>query len=185
MCDAASPFSLANVKDKASLIVVLDAAVSALEPSIKLAFRSPLKDKSITVSAGSLVKFIEAQGLEVKTLDFTALAAAAPAAAPKEKKALVEKKVVEKKDDDEKEGPKIGIEAKKDEDLPTWYQQVGSGYFWSHILRQLTPFYLRFYGDPRCWITMTFLAATLFVRGPTRSGSRSKVRLKSKFSIAT
>lgn len=122
----ASPFGLLNVKDKAGLKVVLDAAISALDPATKLAFRSPAKDKSIIVGAGALVNFVQSQGIDVVPLDFAAMAAAAPAAAaPAAKKEKVEKKEEAKEDGDkEKEGPKIGIEAKKEEDLPNWYQQV-------------------------------------------------------------
>ncbi|KAI9034448.1 hypothetical protein DFJ74DRAFT_649561 [Hyaloraphidium curvatum] len=126
----ASPFSVLNLKDKSQLNVVLDQSIGALEPSTKLLFRTPAKDSSIVVAAGSLLKFLEAQSLDMVTLDLGALAApASAAAAPAPKKA--EKKAAAeagaKEDADKAEGQKevmIGIQAKKEEDLPTWYSQV-------------------------------------------------------------
>ncbi|KAJ3119229.1 hypothetical protein HK098_005674 [Nowakowskiella sp. JEL0407] len=126
--DGVSPFALSNVKDKSTISVIVDSSLFANNDT-PLGFRLYSETTSIFVSASGVKSFLDNYG-EYTVFDFSSLGApaAAPASAstPKAEKKVEKKPVeakVEKADDGGKE-VKIGIEVKKNEDFPMWYQQV-------------------------------------------------------------
>ncbi|KAJ3216070.1 hypothetical protein HDU67_009950 [Dinochytrium kinnereticum] len=123
-----SPFALVNVEDKASISVVVDSRLFA-KPTTHLCFRAFSATQSVFVSAANVRSFISGEGFEIKSVDFANLTvpAAAPAAAKSAKSAAASKPktggAAAAEEGSSKE-VKIGIEVKKSEDFPLWYQQV-------------------------------------------------------------
>ncbi|KAI8853720.1 hypothetical protein BC829DRAFT_413626 [Chytridium lagenaria] len=121
-----SPFSLVNVADKASISVIVDSRLFA-KATTHLGFRAFSASQSVFVSASNVRSFISGEGFEFKTVDFANLTAAAPAT-PAAGKAVKNSAAAKPKTAAPEEGTgkevKIGIEVKKSEDFPTWYQQT-------------------------------------------------------------
>ena len=109
-----TPFAMADIADKQSIKVLVDHNMTNAKQ--QLAFRAFAADQSFIVAPEGLNKFLAVHGGKYDVLDFADLDKTANA--PPEKL---------KKDLQQPEGEKevlIGITAKKNEDFPSWYQQV-------------------------------------------------------------
>lgn len=122
---AVTPLALVN-DSKKQVIVALDANV--LRCKVPLAVHPCRNDKTVLVSADQLQAFFSKTGHTVKVVDFDAEAAAAPpahadpTAAPAAKKEAPKKEALKK--EDVKGETKLGLQAKKEDDIASWYQQV-------------------------------------------------------------
>lgn len=120
-----------SAEQLALITVVVDSALST--SAMPLAFHPDAMDRTVLVSSSDLLALLKTVGVEPRVVDFAALAAAVPAPVVKETKkeagAVANKKPTANATSaiggHEKE-VKIGIEVKKDEDFPLWYQQVGT-----------------------------------------------------------
>ncbi|KXS09182.1 cytoplasmic proline-tRNA ligase Prs1 [Gonapodya prolifera JEL478] len=131
--DHVTPFALAKLTDKSTVKVVVDSSLQSLAESTALVFRGLTSDKSVVITRESFQKYLDAVGNEVVPLDFSSLTGSSAASGPKasESKAEAPKKEAPKKapasaaiaETAAKEAT-IGIDAKKEDDFSTWYQQV-------------------------------------------------------------
>jgi prolyl-tRNA synthetase len=111
---------LSNVDDVTclSVLVVVDDAVT--QHAQPLAFRAGHADATILLSGAQLSQVLGQYKARVTNVDLNALATAAPAPAAKPAKAQPKPKETKPQDD----VVQIGMEVKKDDDLPKWYKQV-------------------------------------------------------------
>ncbi|TPX36032.1 proline---tRNA ligase [Synchytrium microbalum] len=122
-----TPFALANVQDPSTVMVVLDKALT--ESSAPIAFRAFASTASIAVSIADLQKYLASTKVEVKTVEFASFGGASAAGAEKSAAAKAPKAAPVKAEPSaaEADGDKsvlIGIDVKKSENFPEWYQQV-------------------------------------------------------------
>lgn len=103
-----TPFAIAKVDAKDTITLILDQNLPTDKP---LAFRAESDTNSTLVSLENLTSFLESNEIKFLTQDLTATAAPATS------------KPTAKSNEDEKEVI-IGLTAKKEEDFPSWYQQI-------------------------------------------------------------
>ena len=117
-----NPFAIEHVADKSSVDVVLDTALKSSKEL--LAFHPGASDQTVLVSAEQLASFLQGQGVAWADVDFKSLAATSQPTEKLEKKPEVKKPEVSKPSAQDKGETKLGIDAQKDQDFPSWYQQV-------------------------------------------------------------
>ncbi|KAJ3097708.1 hypothetical protein HDU97_004592 [Phlyctochytrium planicorne] len=118
-----SPFALVNVADKESVSVVVDSRLFA-KPTTHLGFRAFSGTKTVFVSAANVQSLLQGEGFEFKTVDFSNLSTAPAAAPAKAAKTSASSKPKSGGAEESSKEVKIGLEVKKSEDFPLWYQQV-------------------------------------------------------------
>jgi prolyl-tRNA synthetase len=110
----ATPFLLDKLVDKNSVTVVLDQKM--VDQDILLAFRAHSDEKSLLISSGCMIKYLDSHAIEYKVIDFDNIDTPVQATAQKQKKSndtsVKEKEII------------IGLTVKKEENFPKWYEQV-------------------------------------------------------------
>lgn len=119
-----TPFALSNVEDKSTLTIAIDAAILALPGSSFLGFHPFANDKSFFVTVDKFKHYFTAESISYETIDTKALATAAATPAPAAAKTNGTAAASSSTVNDGSKVVQIGIEAKKDENFPAWYQQV-------------------------------------------------------------
>ncbi|KAI8581327.1 hypothetical protein K450DRAFT_232526 [Umbelopsis ramanniana AG] len=122
-----SAFSLSNVKDLSLVHVVVDSDLLSLDATELIAFHPATSEKTSFISSTELKVYLDSLGKEYKVINFKELAAAAPAAAAKpaaKAPSKPAKAAAAAPSAPAEDIHQMGIEHKKADDLPRWYQQV-------------------------------------------------------------
>ncbi|KAJ3038546.1 hypothetical protein HDV00_000551 [Rhizophlyctis rosea] len=119
----ATPFALANVEDKSTVTAVVDQEVLA-SADRHLAFRNYASDNSLFVKAADFKAFLDKINVTFAEVKLSDLATPAPAAKSEVAKPAPKAKAEVTAADAGDDKKLIGITVKKDDDFPTWYQQV-------------------------------------------------------------
>ncbi|KAJ1674839.1 hypothetical protein EV182_002459, partial [Spiromyces aspiralis] len=124
-----SPFALGNVSaaDRPNVTVVLDAALTK-NPSAFIAFHPQDSSQTIFVTPQELEAYLQSvkSFSPFKVIDFAELTSKAPPPAPKPAKQQQQQKQQKQQSKDVAQATTNtdGIQVSKEQDFPTWYQQV-------------------------------------------------------------